>query len=301
MIDGRAAVPGGVLTKQSRPDPFEVHLAVFSGPFDLLLGLISRHTVDITEVALAQVTDEFIAQMRLRQGAAGAERGVGQAWDLSQATEFLLVAATLLDVKASRLLPTSSAADDEEDVALLEARDLLFARLLQYRAFKEVADWFAGRLAAEGRFWPRQAGLEPRFATLLPELVLGIGPTQFARVAAQTMAPRTAPTVPLEPLHPPRVSVREQAEIVRSRVHRSGELSFSELVADAAGVQVIVARFLAVLELFSLGVIMLDQADAFAQLRIQWLGAQRDDSVDRDDAEPRGPEGPDADTRRGRL
>ncbi len=228
MIDGRAAVPGGVLTQR---------------------------------------------RMRLRQGAAGAEGRQGQAWDLSQATEFL-VAATLLDVKASRLLPTSSAADDEEDVALLEARDLLFARLLQYLAFKEVADWFAGRLAAEGRFWPRQAGPEPRFAALLPELVLGIGPTQFARVAAQTMAPRTVPTVSLDHLHPPRVSVREQAEIVRSRVHRSGELSFSELVTDAAGVQVIVARFLAVLELFSLGVIMLHQADAFAQLRIRWLGAQ---------------------------
>lgn len=273
-VGGRTAeaVPGGVLTKRSGPDPFEVHLEVFSGPFDLLLGLISRHKLDITEVALAQVTDEFIAQMRLRQeesAQAAADGGAAAGWDLSQASEFLLVAATLLDLKASRLLPASGV-DDEDDVALLEARDLLFARLLQYRAFKEVAAWLAGRMAVEGRSWPRQAGLEPRFAALLPELVLGIGPAQFARIAALAMAPRTPPAVAVDHLHAPRVSVREQAELVRDLVRARGELTFAEVVADAEGMPVIVARFLALLELFRGRVIVFDQPDAFAPLRIRW-------------------------------
>lgn len=268
------AVPGGVLTRRSGPDPFEVHLEVFSGPFDLLLGLISRHKLDITEVALAQVTDEFISQMRLRQEevAAAVAEGHGTfGWDLSQASEFLLVAATLLELKASRLLPASSI-DDEDDVALLEARDLLFARLLQYRAFKEVAAWASARLTTEGRSWPRQAGLEPRFAALLPELVLGITPAQFARIAALAMAPRTPPAVAVDHLHNPRVSVREQAIIVRDLVRDRGELSFAEVVADADGLPVIVARFLALLELFRSRVIAFDQPDAVAPLVIRWEG-----------------------------
>ncbi len=274
--------PGGVLAKRSGPDPFEVHLDVFSGPFDLLLGLISRHKLDITEVALAQVTDEFIALMRARQEEATRAEAEGRqasGWDLSQASEFLLVAATLLDLKAARLLPASSV-DDDEDVALLEARDLLFARLLQYRAFKEVAAWLAERMAVEGRAWPRQAGLEPRFAALLPELVLGIGPQQFARIAALAMTPRTPPTVAVDHLHAPRVSVREQALIVRRWVRDRGEVTFAEVVADAEGMPVIVARFLALLELFRAGVIAFDQPDSFAPLRIRWdapAGAADDD------------------------
>ena len=131
----------------TRPTTFEVHLGVFEGPFDLLLGLISKHKLDVTEVALSQVTDEFLAHIR----------AYGGEWDLGQATEFLVVAATLLDLKAARLLP-SGEVEDEEDLALLEARDLLFARLLQYRAYKEAAAVLAGRLSDESRRFPRHVG-----------------------------------------------------------------------------------------------------------------------------------------------
>src|SRR5438552_3510907 len=153
-------------------NPFEVHLAVFEGPFDLLLGLIAKHKLDVTEVALSQVTDEFITYIRSR----------GTAWDLGQATEFLVVAATLLDLKAARLLPAAEV-EDEEDLALLEARDLLFARLVQYRAYKEVAAIFAARMTAAARRFPRRVPLEPRFAPLLPEVLLGLGPAEFAAPA----------------------------------------------------------------------------------------------------------------------
>src|SRR5580698_2930444 len=179
---------------------FEVHLDVFEGPFDLLLGLISKHKLDITEVALSQVTDEFISYIS----------ALAEQWDLDQASYFLLVAATLLDLKAARLLP-SGEVDDEEDLALLEARDLLFARLLQYRAYKEVAAVFAGQFAAQGRRFPRRVPMEPKFAELLPEVLLGLGPDQFAAIAARVLAPRRPPTVSTDHLHIPRTSVREQA------------------------------------------------------------------------------------------
>src|ERR1700678_85703 len=196
-------------TKAAEPDDaprgaeaFEVHLDVFEGPFDLLLGLISKHKLDITEVSLSQVTDEFIAYIKQRSGG----------WDLDQVSYFLLVAATLLDLKAARLLP-SGEVEDEEDLALLEARDLLFARLLQYRAYKEVAAIFAGRMAAQSRRFPRRVPMEPRFAELLPEVLLGLGPEQFAAIAARVLAPRRAPQVSTAHLHAPRTSVREQAAI----------------------------------------------------------------------------------------
>src|SRR5450755_3822818 len=161
---------------------FEVHLDVFEGPFDLLLALISKHTLDITEIALSSVTDEFISYIR----------ALADGWDLDQASYFLVVAATLLDLKAARLLPAGEV-DDEEDLALLEARDLLFARLLQYRAYKEVAAVFAGKMALQGRRFPRRVPMEPQFAELLPEVLLGLGPDQFAAIAAQALAPRRPP------------------------------------------------------------------------------------------------------------
>src|SRR5580698_4835542 len=179
---------------------FEVHLDVFEGPFDLLLGLISKHKLDITEIALSSVTDEFIAYIRAR----------ADAWDLDQASYFLVVAATLLDLKAARLLPAGEV-DDEEDLALLEARDLLFARLLQYRAYKEVAAVLAGKMAVQGRRFARRVPMEPQFASLLPEVLLGLGPAEFAAIAARTLAPRRPPTVSTDHLHIPRTSVREQA------------------------------------------------------------------------------------------
>ena len=257
--------PGGVLTRRSGSAPFEVHLDVYTGPFDLLLGLISKHKLDITEIALAKVTDEFIAHIKAHQASE-------DEWDLSQASEFLLVAATLLDIKAARLLPQLSA-QDEEDLALIEARDLLFARLLQYRAFKDIAHTFAERMATAGRMTPRQAGLEPQFAKLLPELIMNISPEQLAMIAARAMTPRVAPTVGLEHLHAPAVSVREQATIVGHRLRREGSCSFRSLVADADNTLVIVARFLALLELFREAAIAFEQAEALGELTVRWTGS----------------------------
>ena len=260
----------------SEAAPFEVRLDNFSGPFDLLLALISKHQLDITEVALARVTDDFVAHIRAR----------GDDWDLGQASEFLVVAATLLDLKAARLLPTGRVEDDE-DLALLEARDLLFARLLQYRAFKDVAATFADRMASEGLRQPRSVPLEPHLATLLPELVLTITPEQMALIAARTLAPRPAPPgVAMDHLHAPVVSVREQAALLVDRLRRQRSTTFRSLVSDADGTTVVVARFLALLELFREGAVTFDQVTPLGELTIRWSGSDAGDvDVDRFDTE----------------
>ena len=250
---------------------FNLRLSNFEGPFDLLLQLISRHRMDITEVALSTVTDEFIAHIR----AATAESGPGR-WDLDQTSQFIVVAATLLDLKAARLLPAAEVEDDE-DLALLEARDLLFARLLQYRAFKDVAATLSQRMADEALRIPRSAGIEPQFAQLLPELVLGITPEQLAMIAARTLQPKAEPTVGLEHLHAPAVSVREQAALIVDRLRRHPSTSFRTLTADAGSTLVVVARFLALLELFREGVVAFDQAAALGELTIRWTGSDEGD------------------------
>ena len=255
--------PGGVL-RRAEGQPFEVHLEVFQGPFELLLGLISKHKLDITEIALAEVTSEFMALIRAHQAS-------DTEWDLSQASEFLLVAATLLDIKSAHLLPQLHP-QDEEDLALIEARDLLFARLLQYRAFKQVAGTFAERIATAGRMTARQAGLDPHFAALLPELVMGITPEQLAIIAARAITPKVVPTVGLDHLHAPAVNVREQAALIVERLRQSRSCSFRSLVADADSTLVIVARFLALLELFHESVLVFDQSEALGELMVQWTG-----------------------------
>ncbi|MBL8930977.1 MAG: segregation/condensation protein A [Kineosporiaceae bacterium] len=249
-----------------RGSAFEVHLDNFEGPFDLLLGLIAKHKLDVTEIALAEVTDEFMAWIR----------GRGSDWDLGETSEFLLVAATLLDLKAARLLPAAEVEDDE-DLALLEARDLLFARLLQYRAFKDVAATFAQRIATESSRHPRVAGLEPQFAQLLPELVLGITPEALAAIAARALQPKPVPVVGLDHLHAPPVSVREQAALIVDRLRRHPSASFRTLISDADSTLVVVARFLAVLELFREGVVAFDQAAPLSELTIRWTGGDHDE------------------------
>ena len=258
------AAPGGVITRRAAEAPFEVHLDVYSGPFDLLLGLIAKHKLDVTEIALAKVTDEFMAHIRTA-------RDEQPNWDLGQASEFLLVAATLLELKAHRLLP-SSGPEDEDALALIEARDLLFARLLQYRAFKEVSGLLEERMATYGRMTARQAGLEERFAGLLPELVINVTPEQLAKIAAEAMTPKPEPTVGLSHLHAAQVSVREQAALVVSRLREHREAFFRDLVADAESTLVIVARFLALLELFKEDVITFDQSEALGSLSVRWTG-----------------------------
>ncbi len=243
--------------------PFGVHLDNFEGPFDLLLSLIAKHKLDITEVALSRVTDEFIAHIK-----AG-----GPQWDLEQTSSFLLVAATLLDLKAARLLPRGDV-EDEEDLALLEARDLLFARLMQYRAFKQVASVLEHRIADEARRYPRSVGLEERFASLLPEVLIGLGLEQFAELAARAMAPKPVQELSLAHLHAPTVSVREQAVVVVERLRRHGTMTFRALSGDSPDTLTTVARFLALLELFREGVVQFDQVVALGELTVRWTGAQ---------------------------
>jgi segregation and condensation protein A len=244
---------------------FEVHLDVFEGPFDLLLALISKHKLDITEVALSQVTDEFIAYIRQRSGG----------WDLDQVSYFLVVAATLLDLKAARLLP-SGEVEDEEDLALLEARDLLFARLLQYRAYKEVAAIFAGRMAAAARRFPRRVPLEPRFAELLPEVLFTIGPREFAALAARALAPRAAPVVPTGHIHPPFISIAAQAALLAGRLRGLSRASFRQLTAGSEGNYEIVASFLALLELYREDMVTFEQVAPLGELYVSWTGGDRE-------------------------
>jgi segregation and condensation protein A len=244
---------------------FEVHLDVFEGPFDLLLALISKHKLDITEVALSKVTDEFISYIRQRAGG----------WDLDQVSYFLVVAATLLDLKAARLLP-SGEVEDEEDLALLEARDLLFARLLQYRAYKEAAAVFAGRMAAAARRFPRRVPLEPRFAELLPEVLFAIGPQEFAALAARALAPKAPPVVSVEHIHAPFISIREQAVLIAGRLRGLGRASFRQLSAGAVGNYEIVASFLALLELYREDAVAFEQVLPLGELYVTWTGGDRD-------------------------
>lgn len=261
------------------PPDFEVHLANFTGPFDLLLGLIGKHKLDITEVALAQVTDEFIAYLREAERAdAGGDGGPGErAWSLGRASEFLVVAATLLDLKAARLLPAADV-EDPEDLALLEARDLLFARLLQYRAFKQVAAAIADRMAAEGRRFPRAVALEPHLAALLPELEWRTTPDDLARIAARVLAPRpAAPVVDLSHLHGGSVRVRDEAAVLVDRLRRQRTLSFRTLVADAGSTLVVVVRFLALLELFRDGSVAFEQVVSLGELTVRWTGTNDGD------------------------
>jgi segregation and condensation protein A len=245
---------------------FRVHLENFDGPFDLLLQLISRHKLDITEVSLSQVTDEFIAHIK----------AAGTAWDLDQTSQFVVVAATLLDLKAARLIP-SGEVEDPEDLALLEARDLLFARLLQYRAFQRVAKYFATTLEAEGRRFPREVGIEPRFARLLPEVTISIGPARLAALAAKALAPKQASVLSLAHMHAPAVSVREQAGVIVDRLRQQRATTFRALSSDSPTMLTTVARFLALLELFRDGAVAFEQLTPLGELTVRWTGGDEGD------------------------
>lgn len=259
--------PSSVETAPSNPaEPggFQVRLTNFEGPFDLLLQLIFAHRLDVTEVALHQVTDDFIAYTR----------DVGAQLELEETTAFLVIAATLLDLKAARLLPAGQV-DDTEDLALLEVRDLLFARLLQYRAFKHVAQMFAELEAAALRSYPRAVALEDGFAKLLPEVMLGVDADSFAQIAAAAFTPRPAPVVATGHLHEVMVSVPEQAAMLLALLEVRGIgawASFGELVAECTAPIEIVGRFLALLELYRARAVAFDQAEPFGVLQVAWTG-----------------------------
>lgn len=257
-------VAGGVDVNASSGG-FSVHLANFDGPFDLLLQLISRHRMDVTEVALSIVTDEFISFIRALEAS-------GEGWELDQATEFLVVAATLLDLKAARLLP-SGEVEEEEDLALLEARDLLFARLLQYRAFKEIAATFSERIAAADKSFPRVVALDPALASLLPEVLIGVGAHRFAAIAERVLTPKVVAVVAVEHLHMSLVNVAEESKRVVSALRQATSMSFRNLISDADSTLVVVARFLALLDLYRQGVLRFDQVVALGELQIRWTGS----------------------------
>ena len=257
---------GGVSCEASPQNGFQVRLTNFEGPFDLLLQLIFAHRLDVTEVALHQVTDEFIAYTR----------AIGPKMELEETTAFLVVAATLLDLKAARLLP-SGQVDDAEDLALLEVRDLLFARLLQYRAFKHVAQMFAELEAAALRSYPRAVSLEDRYEDLLPEVMLGVDAERFAQIAAIAFTPRPVPTVATEHLHELMVSVPEQARQLLSVLEKRGVgqwASFTDLIADCRASIEIVGRFLALLELNRSRAVAFDQSEPLGVLQVSWTGEQ---------------------------
>lgn len=260
-MTSESAQPPRDQTPPAERGRFTVKLSNFEGPFDLLLQLISQHELDVTEVALHQVTDDFIAHLR----------EAGDDWNLDETTEFLVVAATLLDLKAARLVPTGDV-EDEEDLALLEARDLLFARLLQYRAYKQVAALFAELEAGALRRYPRSVALEDRFQSLLPEVMLGVSPAHFAELAAAVFRPKPPPTVSIDHLHMGRVSVREHVALLRVKLATTGRASFAELVADCEHSIEVVARFLGLLDLYKENVILFHQEEALADLDVEWTG-----------------------------
>ncbi len=260
------------LVEDERSDSFTVRLTNFEGPFDLLLQLITRRKLDITEVSLSIVTDEFIAHVR------DAQSRLGNKWSLDQTSQFVVVAATLLDLKAARLLPQGEV-EDPEDLALLEARDLLFARLLQYRAFKIVSGWISETLTEQSRHVARPGGLEERYADLLPEVDLTGLADHLAFLAAKAMTPKAPDIVSLAHLHMPRVSVREQADLIVTRLREHNALTFRALTADAADKLVVVARFLALLDLYRGKVLAFEQLSPLGELTIRWLGGDVDDQV----------------------
>jgi len=266
------AAPAAPEADGAAPARFTVKLTNFEGPFDLLLQLIGKHKLDVTEIALSKVTDEFIAHLR----------ALGSDLDLDQASEFLVVASPLLDLKAARLLPAADV-DDEEDLELLEARDLLFARLLQYKAYKQAARFLREREAEAARRFPREAPLEPRFADLVPEVLLDLTPEQFAALAARALAPKAPEVVGVSHLHAPAVSVSEQLLVVRNHLVRSGTASFRALTADCGHTNEVVARFLALLELYRQQRVVFEQLTPLRELHVRWTGGTLP-AVEDDDA-----------------
>lgn len=245
---------------------FAVSLSNFEGPFDLLLSLISKHEMDITEIALSKVTDEFISYLKQ----------LDEHEEMEQASEFLVIAATLLDLKIAGLLPRGEVVD-AEDVALLEARDLLFARLLQYRAFKQISSWFNTTLELEANRIPRNVRMEERFRNQQPELVWTISKEDFAKLAEETMKPREIPMVGITHLHASRVSIREQANEVVSMLRSRGTVTFFEIIREVKDRAIVVARFLAVLELYRLNAILFEQETPLGDLQLTWRDMNFDD------------------------
>lgn len=242
---------------------FQVHVTGFDGPFELLLSLIAGKKLEVTALAFHQVTDNFVQHVRAQ----------GDTWDLDETTEFLVIAAILLDLKAARLLPGDSE-EDPEDLALLEARDLLFARLLQYRAFKDASELFEARLNSAPIRTPRTVGLDPELADLLPDVILGISGEAFAEIATEAMRPRIPPTVAIEHIHAPAVSVRDQVAAMTTQLSAVGSVSFEGLTADCPDLAHVIARFLGLLQLYTERAVEFEQMGPLSELVITWIESE---------------------------
>lgn len=253
-----------MLATDPNPITFQVSLEEFSGPFDLLLSLIAKHKLEVTELALSQVTDDFLKYLKEH----------GSILALEEISNFLVVAATLLDLKTARLIP-SGEVEDEEDIALLEARDILFARLLQYRAYKQVSGVLKEMMELAPRRWPRTAGFDPGFNQLLPEVIIDISPAQFAAIAVRSLLPKQLSDISTSHLHAPLVSVKEQTIIIVDKLKISKNLTFKELVADCETTGHIVARFLSVLELFRQRLVTFVQESPLGPLHLSWQGDEK--------------------------
>lgn len=245
---------------------FRVSLEVFEGPFDLLLSLISKHELDIVDISLTQVTNEFIARVS----------DLESQGRLGEVSSFLVMSATLLDIKIASLLPKGEVIDPE-DVALLEARDLLLARLLQYRAFKGAAKWVAEQLDREQGRYVRAVPLDAEFRAPRPEAAWQITPADFAGYAISAFTREHNPVLSIDHLHAPRVSIREQTGIIVARLRRQQQLTFTELIADAQTVGEVVARFLGILELFRNDAVMFEQVEPLGALSVAWTAADFSD------------------------
>lgn len=239
---------------------YQVSLSSFEGPFDLLLHLIARHRVDVHAIPIGEITDEYLAVLR-----------VADTVDLEVATEFLVVAATLVELKAARLLPDTD--DPDLDELALETRDLLYARLLEYRTFKRAAAWLDERIEAGVGSWPRLAALEERFARLRPEVTVPVDAPGLAALAARAFANAPPPEPDLSHVQPVRMTVREAAGLVLDGLRRAGgSATFGQLTVRFRTRVEVVVVFLALLELYRADLVDLDQAERFGELEVTWLG-----------------------------
>lgn len=243
--------------------PYAVATPVFEGPFDLLLHLILREQVELYEVSLAHIVDEFIAEL-----------GRLQELDLDITTEFLLIAATLVELKARRLLPGADGIDLDDELALWEERDLLLARLIECKTFKDTAAALARLSALASRSVPRRLGPEERFAELAPDLLAGVRPADLRAAFLRATAAKPHPRIDLDHVAPIRVSVTDAVAELAEELPRLGPVTFRRLTGALVDRLAVVVRFLAVLELFKQGLVDLNQSERFGDITVRWLGEQ---------------------------
>lgn len=255
---------------------YEVATPVFEGPFDLLLHLILREQVELWEVDLSRIVDSYLAELEKLS------RGDGASFDLEVATEFLLIAATLVELKTCRLLPGSGVVDLDDEFSLWEERDLLLARLLECKTFKDASRSLQRLAEGAQRSYARRAGLEERFVDLTPDLMAGVTPERLHNAFLKAILPKPIVRIDLDHVAPVRMSVWEAIDELADELPRLGRITFRRLTGDLVERIEVIVRFLAILELFKQGLVDLDQGDRFGDIVIVWVDGSSTDSVDRE-------------------